>query len=231
MSGFLASLVARARGEAQAIRPRLPARFETPLDDTQTANPFRETIEELPSETPPSVRPARGTPVTQSEIPSQSTADTPGVRQPATPVTAVANVPTAAAPELRANDLAPPAMAVRKPTADAPSPTEELSAAPIPMAPTTIIRESIETQIVPQPVVPARVSVAPTPPARLGQNVPPFAAQPQPQRPALQPTIKVTIGRIEVRATQPASAPSRAAAPSPVMSLDDYLRARARGGR
>jgi hypothetical protein len=44
------------------------------------------------------------------------------------------------------------------------------------------------------------------------------------------PTIHVTIGRIELRAegSAPAS-PASAAKPSPVMSLDAYLRAR-RGG-
>ena len=266
MSGFLASLVARARGEARAIRPRLPSRFETPIADTPADNPFGEIIEEFPSETPPSVQPACETPFAQPETPPQPTPDTPGVRRTATPVTTLANVPPAAAPELRANEFAPPAVAVSNPTPDAPSRTEQASSAPSPVEPITIefappavavsnptpdapsrteqassapspvepitiIRESTETRIVPQRVVPARVNVAPVPPARPGQNVPPFAAQQQQQHPAPQPTIEVTIGRIEVRATQPATAPSRAAAPSPVMSLDDYLRARVRGGR
>lgn len=42
-----------------------------------------------------------------------------------------------------------------------------------------------------------------------------------------QPTINVTIGRVEVRATPaPAPAPRRAESASPRMSLDDYLRRR-----
>jgi hypothetical protein len=48
------------------------------------------------------------------------------------------------------------------------------------------------------------------------------------------PTIQVTIGRIEVRATTtPAQStqPQRQQVASPVMSLDDYLHQRAKGGR
>jgi hypothetical protein len=44
------------------------------------------------------------------------------------------------------------------------------------------------------------------------------------------PSINVTIGRVEVRATSPApSAPARPPARAPITSLDDYLRKRAGG--
>ena len=39
-----------------------------------------------------------------------------------------------------------------------------------------------------------------------------------------EPTVQVTIGRIEVRATKENTHPSRPASASPVMSLDEYLR-------
>jgi hypothetical protein len=46
-------------------------------------------------------------------------------------------------------------------------------------------------------------------------------------RTEVAPTINVTIGRVEVRATQAqASAPRRAEAHAPRMSLDEYLRRR-----
>ena len=46
------------------------------------------------------------------------------------------------------------------------------------------------------------------------------------------PTIQVTIGRIEVRATPPAAAPARAARPAtPKLSLEDYLRSRSGGAQ
>jgi hypothetical protein len=46
-----------------------------------------------------------------------------------------------------------------------------------------------------------------------------------------EPVIHVTIGRIEVRATpQPTDARKERAAAPPVMSLDQYLRSRAKRG-
>ena len=52
-------------------------------------------------------------------------------------------------------------------------------------------------------------------------------------REAPAPTIQVTIGRIEVRATPAAKAPARErpAAPSSSLSLEEYLRQRSKGGR
>jgi len=49
---------------------------------------------------------------------------------------------------------------------------------------------------------------------------------------APEPTIQVTIGRIEVRATPPppAQPPGQQRAAPPVMSLDQYLQQRSRGG-
>ena len=55
---------------------------------------------------------------------------------------------------------------------------------------------------------------------------------PSVHREAPAPTIQVTIGRIEVRATPAAKAPvhERPAAPS-ALSLEEYLRQRSKGGR
>ena len=43
------------------------------------------------------------------------------------------------------------------------------------------------------------------------------------------PTIHVTIGRVEVRATLPATSPRKQSPPAPLMGLDEYLRKRAKG--
>jgi hypothetical protein len=56
----------------------------------------------------------------------------------------------------------------------------------------------------------------------------PIATQPAATEP---PTIHVTIGRIEVRATPPAAATKRSTHSSSTLSLDDYLRAREGGKR
>lgn len=45
-----------------------------------------------------------------------------------------------------------------------------------------------------------------------------------------EPTVHVTIGRIEVRATPQQTSTSRARSASPVMSLDEYLRRRSKRG-
>ena len=51
-----------------------------------------------------------------------------------------------------------------------------------------------------------------------------------PRAPESEPTIHVTIGRVEVRAVASPASDSgrRERTPSPVMSLDEYLRTRAR---
>ena len=55
---------------------------------------------------------------------------------------------------------------------------------------------------------------------------------PPPHREAPAPTIQVTIGRIEVRATPAAKAPARERpAAQPALSLEEYLRQRYKGGR
>jgi hypothetical protein len=87
-----------------------------------------------------------------------------------------------------------------------------------------------------QPAAPARVVVQPqvvvAPPASqapLDLAAPPRLGR---QEPPLAPTIQVTIGRIEVRATPaPAAAPASKPKPAPVPSLDDYLRQRNGGSR
>ncbi len=62
---------------------------------------------------------------------------------------------------------------------------------------------------------------------KVGSLVPPQADESL----ARTPTIHVTIGRVEVRATLPPASPSRTQRPAPsVMNLDEYLRRRAGGG-
>lgn len=78
----------------------------------------------------------------------------------------------------------------------------------------------------PQRVVPQQTRLALRP-----VSLPPVAPAAS-ARPSVAPTIQVTIGRIEVRATPPAPATPRKAPPKPAaMSLEDYLKQRSEGRR
>ena len=75
---------------------------------------------------------------------------------------------------------------------------------------------------------PRPAAIIAQPRVRPAQRVEP--APPPPVEPS--PTIQVTIGRVEVRATQPqVSTPKKQRPRPPVMSLDEYLRQRDQGGR
>jgi hypothetical protein len=80
-------------------------------------------------------------------------------------------------------------------------------------------------QIIVQPSITPALSTFQTAP----RSAPPSVAS-QPAA-TTEPTIHVTIGRIEVRATSPAPAARPKSAPAPTMSLDDYLRTRGGGRR
>lgn len=75
-----------------------------------------------------------------------------------------------------------------------------------------------------------------TPPVVVQSNITPLIETAhehlQLNRPAIQPqpTIHVTIGRIEVRAVQSSQSPPKSRAATPVMNLDDYLQRRSQGG-
>ena len=62
-------------------------------------------------------------------------------------------------------------------------------------------------------------------------RVEPARRTPREGRPDPEPTIQVTIGRIEVRAVTEEARPRRERHTAPVMTLEEYLRRRANGGR
>jgi hypothetical protein len=59
----------------------------------------------------------------------------------------------------------------------------------------------------------------------------PLAPARQPKRPQVEPSINVTIGRVEVRATLPPEPSKTPRVSAPILSLDEYLRQRAGGRR
>lgn len=85
--------------------------------------------------------------------------------------------------------------------------------------------EPLTPAIQPRPVSPAQPRINPASPSAFGEPSNPRA------RGAEAPTIQVTIGRIEVRATPPPAPVPKPRPASPTMSLDDYLRQRNEGRR
>jgi hypothetical protein len=113
--------------------------------------------------------------------------------------------------------------------ADSPAPPVYSSQA----AERTILRPAnpagaLEWSDIGQSVVPTAQAVQPQLPARPVERAgPPW---PQERTPPTEPTIQVTIGRVEVRATPSAPVATARKPTAPVMSLDEYLRSRT-GGR
>lgn len=83
--------------------------------------------------------------------------------------------------------------------------------------------EPLTPAIQPRPVSPA--------PPRIKPALPHAFGEPSNPRPAEAPTIQVTIGRIEVRATPPVAPVPKPRPASPKLSLDDYLCQRNEGKR
>ncbi|MBE9180873.1 hypothetical protein IQ268_20140 [Oculatella sp. LEGE 06141] len=102
------------------------------------------------------------------------------------------------------------------------------SAATVPLAPAVNATLAPVSQAIPEPTL-----SLPHPPVALQpHSVSSDLPSPSSSLPSSPPTIHVTIGRIEVRATPPAGSPVAPSRPKlPVMSLDEYLRQRSGGGR
>lgn len=90
-------------------------------------------------------------------------------------------------------------------------------------------RPASPAALVPKPAPPARIVVEPR--VALAPLMPPAVPAPIRSTEVPAPTIQVTIGRIEVRATPPPAQPSRPRPPAPsAVSLEEYLRRRSKGG-
>ena len=216
-----------------------------------SANPVVPTSAAVPAGSPPMAVP----PDQSLARPLTHRATDGGPVAPPAPVRAAAHSTAPAAPEPPRG--APPAAREHTPAAGLPSRTQPLAAppgmadqrqhtiAPTPNAPdrTPALPARPAAPAGPVPAQPApltpstqRIMLPPPRQAILAQpqvrpvTAPTPAPRPrEPQREA-EPTIQVTIGRVEVRAV-PAETPVRPARPAPLsLSLEDYLRQR-NGGR
>lgn len=235
---YLGTLIATARGRPQGLQPRLAARFENlaPAPEPEAADgPLRQAAPAVPPAVPAT---APRTTIQQHAAPHPN-----GRRQPApTPTenpTAAREVPPPTAPwqlsetrpaaasqaqepgpaaAIRPNPLAPPA----------PVPQEPRDAAAI----VATAERPVEASTAPPWLSTAPKPIAqPTPPLPVAAPAPP--ARPGPRSPAIAeaPTVRISIGRVDVRADPtPAKAAARPAAARPTgdSSLTRYLNQRGR---
>lgn len=215
MSDFLASLLARGMGAAPAIRPRLPSLFESPAGRAPMveANEVAEAVV---------LRPAPPTATSRDTVmggEAQVHLAPPPAASPGRALTP----PQSTQPESgRATVMATAAMA--GPVVPPPTPTH-------PPSVETGAKPRSEPATGMAPSIP-RMPAPPLPAAVIPLSRPVAVRVAEPQRPPEPPSVRITIGRVEVRAVPanpPAARPGRRA--SPKLSLEDYLRPRAGGAR
>ena len=233
MKGYLTHLILRQQGEAPAIRPRLPSRFERAAETEQSAAPqffavgrpaaqvsaaFAAKDDHAPSEPDSSLGATSGTltaPELRGPVGTESNAraaQLPQARMPA-PKSGVVQA-GAVDPEMAGS------------TGHAHATSQPAVAARVTSQPQARVAEPSVTRL-----LAAKARAAQTPPqqahpATLQAGAPP--RRNQPMAAVERPSIRVSIGRIDVRAdlskapSKPASS-ARAAQPQP---LADYLKGR-----
>lgn len=238
MSDFFSDLMARIDGTAAVLRPRLPSLFETPA--TQAPFPVEPEVpvdaveRKNPSAPqaapPPEPAPAQAAPPPYPFRPAMASSS-PRAVEAASPVrtemhsretreTRRETVRSATPPAFRSAENGRNAadaqdqarLPGRTAESETPRTVERVTSAPVaPVQPATT------TATVPPPFAPA--------PPKLRANLPPRA---EAAKREAEPPIQISIGRIEIRATSDAPRPAKGSKPSPVMSLDEYLRSRSR---
>lgn len=222
MSDYLTSLAARALGVTDVARPRR-SMFEPrrgapePVAASEPARSSR--LDEAPMErdegtsaltAPPPVlapRQARRPPSRAEEPPAPKTPAKPSRREPL----------RASVRRRRLSAPAPPVAApAAKPESAAPAQSEVEERSPDPVAASPPGSRRTDAQVAPTLLLSAR---------------PPRGADPS--EAASPPTVRVTIGRVDVRAVMPERQPEPKRQPrlAPRMSLDDYLSAPRSAGR
>jgi hypothetical protein len=205
MGDYLTGLAARAIGLATVVRPRPAVRFESP--------PFEEQEPGSPTTSPV---PQRG------PAPARRRKTAQGRAAPAEPPT------SRAVPSPRVSS-APPSPVEGEPESSAAHDHETPPALDAPLSrPAARPAERARSTTVPA-LSPERAAVVVQPAARRAAEL--SVPQPRPAR-REPPPVRVSIGRIEVRAVTPPAAPPRPAPQRPTpLSLDEYLELRRSGRR
>ncbi len=243
MNGYLANLVERILGPGPSVEPRLRSTFEpVPV----MATPREEIEEGSGRETQSRTNAAPGT---ESVAPRREpeTTDAEASKMPADAAVAKAELdtePTLLPLRLEAQKPVTPALQKPRPSSARRALTDtDLPGSPEPaqviLSATHDERNTSERQVnegtempltpdVHQRVTrPRSITSAPVEPDNVGDNANHHQAS------ELPPVVKVTIGRVEVRAnfSPPSPAPRQSPTPRTKLCLEDYLKSRNGGGR
>ncbi len=237
MSDFLTNLVERAIAPSNLVRPQLVSLFEPaapgdgtffqPVEITKAPIPEAQTqplqpnekitrVESLWCNEPPVVEQRSDTPPAEPPKPEPHKLEQPRIRDRVPIKVEIASKPTLAPEVTKFTSPEPPAV-----LSESSQPTVQKEEKPELSARTReTLRELHQVRRI-QVLSPVRPSLRFFQPAQPARDE---------KREQAAPSINVTIGRVEVRATSPApSAPARPPARAPITSLDNYLRKRAGG--
>jgi hypothetical protein len=248
VNGFLHNLIARARAEADPVRPRVPSMFES---SASTAGTLDEGSAEIPA------TPRRPEPATRE--PGELRAYASETPQPAGLVISPATPGLKTALQEGAPPAAWPMHAARSPAAPSGSHVETVSERTVvssqvqtlEIRPAADAYNSISSSREPrESAVETKPRAAGTPPVPKSsshemsqkQSAVPTQARPPvaqgvpgrravreaPRREPESTTVHVNIGRIEIRAAHEPGGRPRSERTVPVMTLDDYLKNRTR---
>jgi hypothetical protein len=241
MSSFLSNLIGRHTQADGNVKPRLRGRFEAeprlagPSLGDEPAGPYPAAAAPAEGPGPGALLPpaAPWPAIRQAGLPARGGPPADG---PAPPHPAVGPPPRQSAPDGQpeASQVATEQNVNRLSTRiDASEPTGERPAQPAAPAPEPLAKPArAEPNAADWPGPPARPGGLLGEPARLPDFQQAGGRNPaRPGAPAqLPPTIKVTIGRIDVRAVSPPPAARPSGGPKPLLSLEEYLaRRNARG--
>ena len=232
MSDFFEGLAARSSGAATALRPRLASAYET--------RDALEIIEEAPAAPnvplpPPPARAAAPTPPEPQPQPAR-VPEPPPIREETAPaareqrtleqtIERVHHVLSPQAAETRPEERPAPRAAEAPPEPPAESVVE-----PAAVEPAVEVRERETVRVLtppPRELLPPPPRV---PPVGRRQTIRTIADRQPPASPGEPSTVRITIGRVEVRAVQPPQPPPRPAPPPapPGPTLEEFLEERER---
>src|SRR5262245_46335471 len=250
MSDYLSNLITRTFSPTVTVRPRLPSLFE-PVPATRETKSGPELEQKMFVEQPPVTRPSEklapiplSIPTSRQSMFSEPEQTVPQISfakkvlqpNPESEPTVHPRTFPRAAPMQRKDDpwnsTGPRTDINKSPLRDGlasasvshkvSSREETALSVPAVASNPVVVRELLEREL---PALSEVQAIVPT--IRPLPRIEPVA--PSPVTPA--PSINVTIGRVEVRAVPPPALQQAKPKPAPVLSLEDYLRQRANGGR